>query len=735
MSIAKFLVNFGGGRGVLQVTMTVTPMLPTLASEPPTDRFWFSNHGCVVRGETRWQVWVGGTLVGVFEPRDKARRNTILIGLVEGQRVHRGRLARAFGISEETVRAVQRRFEAEGVRGLVPRASTGRPPKVKSGLRRTLWKMFDHGASVANVVEKFSRTEAISEVTLRRERARWKKKRSGSPVDETSPASVPVAPPTPPEQDTSLDVHEGDDVGEPEEVVASPVVSGRQVQHLGTWLMMALVHEAGLYESAMRVAGQRVAKSSVRVVLDAVVAALTIGQQCVEGVRRLATTSAPVLLRAAHAPSASWARRVLGKLAMKTGGARLQLAMAGHYLREASAAADGEPVVFYVDNHLRPYTGKHTVRKGWRMQARRVVPGISDYYVHDVDGRPILRKVVPDHLPLTSVLTSIGELLRLALPEDTILLVFDRAGSFPEQLAELRDANFEFATYERRPYPLLARSAFDESMHRRDEKLLLHESRHKNLRGGRGRVRRIAVRNSEGYQLNVLAISEQPAAWLVDVMLGRWTQENAFKHGVERWGINQLDSRTVEHYEPQTVIPNPARRRLDHALRVARVREGDALRQLERLDDGDPRREPFERQLEEARQHQADLEAQRPSMPTHAPLEETELAGELVYHSLEYKHVLDTLRIACANAESELAALLGPHLPKPCEAKRVLQNLFTAPGHVQLNGRSITVTLLPAADSAETEAIHRLLCAVSQRKLTLPGDHSGRVLRFQAQTV
>ena len=732
--------------------MTAPLMLPPIAVDRARskNKNWFSSHGCVVRGEEQWEVWVGGTLVGVFAPRDKARRNVILVGLLEDPRAHKGRLARAFGISEETVRTVQRRYEAEGLSGLLPRVPTGRPPKVTPALRRKLWPMFDRGASVADAFEKVGKKEDISVVTLRRERARWKAKRAESMAAET------VAE-TSPEQDRgNTEIASGDDAlsdelevaaaeppepepesAEPreEEVVASPVVNGRLVQHLGTWLMIALVHEAGLYGSAMRVAGRRVAKSSVRVVLDAVVVALSIGQQCVEGVRRLATTSAPVLLRAGRAPSASWARRVLGKLAMKTGGARLQLAMAGRYLREASAAAAGEPVVFYVDNHLRPYTGKHTTRKGWRMQDHRVVPGISDYYVHDVDGRPILRKVAPDHAPLTDVLSSIAELLRIALPDDRILLVFDRAGSFPEQLAELRDEGFELATYERRPYPLLAQTAFDEEMHRRDDKLLLHESRGKNLRRGRGRVRRIAVRNSEGYQVNVLAVSEQPAAWLVDVMFGRWKQENAFKHGVERWGINQLDSRGVEHYEPQTVIPNPARRRLDHALRVARVREGDALRELERLDDDHPRREHFEQQAEEARQQQADLEAQRPSMPKHAPLQETELAGQLVYHTPEYKHVLDTVRIACANAESELAALLAPHLPKPREAKRVLQNLFAAPGHVRVNGKSVTVTLLPAADSAETHAIDRLLRAVSQRKLTLPGDRSGRVLRFQAQTI
>ena len=50
-----------------------------------------------------------------------------------------------------------------------------------------------------------------------------------------------------------------------------------------------------------------------------------------------------------------------------------------------------------------------------------------------------------------------------------------------------------------------------------------------------------------------------------------------------------LDGRSVEPYPPGTIIPNPARRRLDRALRLARVAEGDARRALARFAEGDKR--------------------------------------------------------------------------------------------------------------------------------------------------
>ena len=83
-------------------------------------------------------------------------------------------------------------------------------------------------------------------------------------------------------------------------------------------------------------------------------------------------------------PTASFARRRLWRVG-EAGGAELMAEMARRCLEGNHEI--GELAIFY-DNHLRPYTGQHTLRKGWRMQDRRVLPGSTDYYVHDEDGQP-----------------------------------------------------------------------------------------------------------------------------------------------------------------------------------------------------------------------------------------------------------------------------------------------------------------------------------------------------------
>ena len=239
---------------------------------------------------------------------------------------------------------------------------------------------------------------------------------------------------------------------------------------------------------------------------------------------------------------------------------------------------------------------------------------------------------------------------------------------------------------------------------------------------------------SEAERVRLEAMFEQGAS-VSSVMRGRWRQENGFKHGVERWGINQLDGRKTEPYAADTRIVNPARRRLDRAMRIARTREGNARRELAAREENDPRRERWATELELALEQQRELLALRPETPTHAPLSETELAGKLVKHTGDYKRVIDTVRIACANAESELAYNLGSHMARPAEAKRALANLLQAPGRVRVGTRTIAVALHPAGNANERGAMAELLITCNRRGLTLPGDPRARRLRFKLQSL
>jgi len=467
----------------------------------------------------------------------------------------------------------------------------------------------------------------------------------------------------------------------------------------------------------------------LRLAVDAVTVALGIGQACVEGVRRLAHGTAAALLLSARAPSAVWVREVLGAAAAEGHGFLIGAKLSGTLLRNA-ADGPGEVAVFYIDNHLRPYVGLRRLLYGWQMKNKRAKPGTTDVHVHDADGRPMYRLATQAHDSLGKLLLPIGALLRLALgDEQRILLAFDRAASYAEVLAELRDHGFEFVVYEKKPYRHLPKKLFRKSFFLDGVRIHWHE-RGANLGDGRGRVRRIALLLPDGHQINLLAHSTASAEALITIMAARWNQENAFKHGVERWGLNQLDGRTFKPFDADFVIPSPDRRKLNASLVALREAEGQLHRKLLRATHPEQRVE-LKQALARNLKKQRALEEKRPDFPTHCTVEEAGLHGELMRHQDEYKAVIDTIRTACINAEADLATKLAPSMSRPREAKRLLRNLFSASGDLRVTDDSIELVLDVAGTRNEQDALAALCRTVNAWKLTHPGDVAGRPLRFR----
>ena len=77
----------------------------------------FSSDGAVVvRGRTA-NVFIGGTLIGVFDTDDDHRgpRNVVAVTLAKSDQFHLGRLASASGMTDEHLRRLRRREETKGL--------------------------------------------------------------------------------------------------------------------------------------------------------------------------------------------------------------------------------------------------------------------------------------------------------------------------------------------------------------------------------------------------------------------------------------------------------------------------------------------------------------------------------------------------------------------------------------------------------------------------------------------
>ena len=341
----------------------------------PCEILWFSPNGSVTWRPNRAEVLVGGYLITSFRPDDTSTRNAVLAGMAADPHVHLGRLSAAFRVSLETLRKMRRSYEEQGVEGVVGWRRQGRPCKLTPALRARLFNAFASGLSVSEAHEQVKRRLSrggVGSVRQQWERAERERARAlafnptlpppdpaSDEADQASGLDVFADPSvgSAPESESfgsaqSAPTPSGPDTNREREPNERPPESAHEVQHLGSWLMIATVASMGLYQHALTRGAQRALKpKTIRLALDAVIAALCCVEPCVEGVRRIATPTAHLLLRARRAPSPPWVRQTLGKLAAREGGALFQYDMACEYLNATRATNSKGPVVFYVDNH------------------------------------------------------------------------------------------------------------------------------------------------------------------------------------------------------------------------------------------------------------------------------------------------------------------------------------------------------------------------------------------------
>ena len=303
------------------MTTAATMMVRDVDRPPQKDVRWFGPWACVERDEDgRCRVFVGGRLIGEFGPQDRRSRNTLLLGLSLERSFRKGKLADAFGMTDEHLRRIRRWYEAHGEAGIPSRGPGGSKPKADEKTREKLFRRFEEGMDAAQAKKAEPRIK-LSYATIHRMRRAWEMSRA-SVVAAIEPVATPV-------QTTLFELVEAEpeEPDRSEEGAAGPVRAGRDVRHLGTWILLSLLERGGLYDDARSDCTEKCDWSTLRVVLDAVIAALALGQRCVEGVRRLEAPSAGVLLRSLGAPSESWVRRVAKRFGGGTGGARARCSM------------------------------------------------------------------------------------------------------------------------------------------------------------------------------------------------------------------------------------------------------------------------------------------------------------------------------------------------------------------------------------------------------------------------
>jgi hypothetical protein len=728
----------------------------------------------ILERENLRAVMVGHRPLIHFDQDDAASKRFVMATLARSGLAKPTQLAQAFGCNRLTVYRVRERLEERGLAGMINgKAGPKGPWRLKRPLHRNIVQLHEQGLPNTQIAVRLGVSESSVRLALKKAGIAQRRVRVKQSALSLSPG-VSDAAVSEAEEGKQLAVTSVKDefiegsAKEREEVLTDieaeevkrryaaestdrsldramarlgrleeadvKFVEGRQLRFAGVMLAIPMLAATGLFEEMRQVYGRlRPAFYGLRasILVLAMMAMLRIKR-----VERLAQEAPPEalgrLVGLDRAPEVKTLRRKLSEIA-GYGHADQLVERLGKHRAEQCEDLLG---FLYVDGHVRAYYGKNKVSKGYVSKRRLAMSAVTDYWVNDEDGQPLLVISAKANEVLATMLLPVLEDVRGLIGNRRATVVFDRGGWSPKLFRKLLAAGFDFMTYrkgKKRSYPL---SSFKREKIEVEGRQYEYElcDRSVNLLKGGPRLRCVAVLRKEGGQTHIITSRTNLAAAHVALkMFNRWRQENFFKYMQEQFAIDALVDYGVEVEDPERSVPNPQRKRIEEQLKIVR----GELKQLEQhygeaaadnMEAERPTMRGFKiahgkigRALRTTRHRLLRLRERLRNSPKRVALREAMGKEQMVRLAYERKHFTDAIKISAYLAESALLQLLTPYYARCAdEGRALLRQVMRACGDLEVVGDELRINLEPMTAPRQTRAIASLCQELNQLDARFP---------------
>lgn len=656
----------------------------------------------------RFAVCLGSLVIDSWAGGDGAGRRLAMARLVNSDLASVTEVAEVFGVHRNTVGRIAKQVEAGGTRAVLPRKpGPKKRHKVTAKVLRVLQQAVESGWSSYEAAREVRRRTGV-ELShghvwgllhqLRQERpetlpmdldegadpAGPPSQRGEAPSDDVVPAlSTPVE--EPPVLDSAT----------VETPLFLPPGEAVRSRYLGLTLFSPSLEAVGLLtiaEQVYQLTGP--VRFGVRQVFWQLFCLALLQEPTIERVKHLLRADMGAVIGCGQAACVKTLRRKLAVLSGQRQAVTLGLRLARHWLEVGLLNAS----YLYVDGHMKVYSGKRLVQEVWNSQRRMPLPGIEQYFVNDLRGRPLL--VVSQDISgnLAKSFPQVVAAIRQVLGERHFTVIFDRGGYAGKLFSWLGEQKIDFITYQRGDVALPANQFRRKEVRWEGKRVRFWIAEDTVSVGDSGPWRRIVLRTADGHQTPILTSldAKTGAARVAALMLARWRQENFFKYARAHLGLDVLTSYATDPV-PDRQVPNPevkARGRELQQLRATAQKVRAALGQtvvLEAQQAGAPEdatlpttvaakrakrriaptRETLLTQLQAIDAEIAQIQARLKGLPQQVALRSLRQPQETP--QLESKLVADAVKIAAYNAQSWLADRLVQHYPHPGDLHDLLR--------------------------------------------------------------
>ena len=513
-------------------------------------------------------------------------------------------------------------------------------------------------------------------------------------------------------------------------------VPGDGLRFAGALLLVAAVVGTGFFRAVQKVYGRlRNGFYGLRHTILTLVLMKALRIQRAQHLTGVSPSALGRLLGLDRAPEVKTLRRRVREIA--------RLKKAGELMRELARdlvrQAPDELGFLYIDGHVRRYFGKRAVAKAYVTQMRISMPAATDFWVNDAHGAPLFVVTGEVVSALTRALLPILSEVRSLLGKGVrATVVFDRGGWSPKLFRKILNMGFDILTYRKGKCPRYPAAEFRTVRGSVDGREVEYSLRDGSVRAGKGLRLRSIVRLKDGHQTHVVTSrSDLPALDLAYRMFERWRQENYFKYADHEFDLDALDTYMVDDEDAERMVPNPARKRLDKAIRSLRGKLEELEAELGRRVDANAEvkratvrgfkiaEADLRRRIDALRKRIEARKRERASYPekvTVAQARGPEAEGEAVKPEVETKHFMNIVAMAVYRAETALHRLLEPHYrANDQEGRALLREAFRSSGSLHVDGKHLRVTLEPLSAPRRSEAIAKLCHHLNQDAVRIPG--------------
>jgi DNA-binding CsgD family transcriptional regulator len=572
------------------------------------------NARCTLRLETGHRVVaVSGLPVHHYSSADRVAEAYAMVMLVDSGFATQREVARAFGLSERTVRRHQGRYADAGMAALETRSGWHRgrrrvPPK----RQRVIAHMKGEGLSNREIARRLGISESavrkqVGPSRMSGEQLELSGTPAPSPANDNDPA-LPLDPPPPAagvasgtEQPRAEPAEDGEQTEQAQQQQseraqaaafsldadptnriwdrllaalgflddAAPLFAdAKGVSGAGVLFAMPALVTSGLLAISDKLYGSiGPAFYGLRTTLVTLVLMALWRIKRPEGLKEHDPATLGRVLGLDRAPEVKTLRRKLTRLATVH-----QAEPLGRALARRRVAQRGELMGFlYLDGHVRAYHGKRKLPKTHVARIRLAMPATTDYWVNDQSGEPLLVLTAPANAGLVKMLPALLDEVRKLLGERRVTIVFDRGGWSPKLFRKIiHTYGFDILTYRKGRCRRISERRFKRRRAKLDGRWVhyhLHDQAVRFLKG-KLRLRQLTRLSDDGHQTQVLT-----SRWdLRDIelayrMFERWRQENFFKYMREEFLLDALVDYHIESDDPTRTVPNPERRVLDKEVR------------------------------------------------------------------------------------------------------------------------------------------------------------------------